>query len=46
MGEEGLSDTHECQELYVMSLLNSDSSLHNRPSTFENGCAAEELLPC
>ena len=46
MGDEGLSDTYECQELYVMSLLNSDSSLLNRPSTFENGRAAEELLHC
>ena len=39
-------DTYKCQKLYVVSLLNGDGGLHNRPSTFENGCTAEELLYC
>ena len=39
-----LSDTYQGQKLYVVSLLNGDSGLHNRPSTFENGCTTEELL--
>lgn len=36
--------TYEGQQLDVVSLLNGDSRLHNRSSTLEHGCTAEELL--